>query len=154
MFKSLPVDMLNKYPVAYLQYVALVIVNGPPDAAMEGIQRLEQLRVYYEQSPDIPERERNRILAEIEVVEVFASFNDMHKMIAHTKRAMELLDGATCYMVRRIDEFTFGVPSFTSTTRSGKLKENRRGGSERLSFVPQSPTLRHRMQYLILASSP
>jgi LuxR family maltose regulon positive regulatory protein len=125
MFKSLPVDMLNKYPVAYLQYVALVIVNGPPDAAMEGIQRLEQLRVYYEQSPDIPEWERNRILAEIEVVEVFASFNDMHKMIAHTKRAMELLDGATCYMVRRNDEFTFGCPHFLYQyyREAGKLKE-------------------------------
>jgi LuxR family maltose regulon positive regulatory protein len=133
MFRSLPVDMLNKYPIAYLQYVALVIVNGPPDAAMEGIQRLEQLRLYYEQlvGPGgqfglrITERERNRILAEIEVVSIFASYNDMHKMIAHTRKAMKLLDGATCYMVRRNDEFTFGCPHFLYQyyTEAGRLRE-------------------------------
>ncbi|MGE5578984.1 MAG: LuxR C-terminal-related transcriptional regulator [Bacillota bacterium] len=125
MFRSLPVEMLNKYPIAYLQYVALVIVNGPPHAAMDGIERLEQLRLYYEQSPDIPERERNRILAEIEVVSIFASYNDMHKMIAHTKKAMELLDGASCCMVRRNDEFTFGCPHFLYQyyREAGRLKD-------------------------------
>lgn len=125
MFRSLPVPMLNKYPIAYLQYIALVIVNGPPDAAMEAKARLEALRLFYEQSLDIPEPARNRILAEIEVVGIFASFNDMHRMISHTKKAMALLGGASCHMVRRNDEFTFGCPHFLYQyyKEAGSLRE-------------------------------
>ena len=125
LFASTSRELLFKYPIAYLQYIALLLVSGDFDAAREGTSRLDELQYFYEGAADLPPNRRNRILAEINVVRIFAVFNDAKAMVACTDEALRLLEGDVSCLLKRESEFTFGSPHFLYSyyREQGKLKE-------------------------------
>ncbi len=125
MFVAAPRALLFKYPLAYLQYIAMLLLSGDPGAAKDGVSRLDELQMAYERLTEIYPLRRNRVLAEISTVRIFAVFNDAHKMVACTNEALRLLDGDVSFLVKREAEFTFGCPHFLYSyyREPGRLKE-------------------------------
>jgi LuxR family maltose regulon positive regulatory protein len=125
MFSAAPRALLFKYPLAYLQYIALLLLSGDPGAAQDGKQRLGELWEAYERLEDIHPSRKNRILAEISIVRIFAVFNDAEKMVACMNSALHLLEGGVSCLIKRESEFTFGSPHFLYTyyKEAGKLKK-------------------------------
>ena len=112
MFSGIPREVLFKYPIAYLQYIGLLLMSGKLEAAHDGGVRLQELHTYYENRSDIPSKLKNRILAEINTIGILATFNDAEKMIACTNEALRLFDGAQSSLMTRNNEYTFGCPHF------------------------------------------
>ena len=125
LFAAAPRELLFKYPVAYLQYIALLLVSGDPDAAKEGTDCLEELRLTYGRAENIGQNRKNRVLGEVCVAKIFAVFNDAKAMIACTEEALRLLDGNISRIMKRESEFTFGSPHFLYTyyKEPGRLEE-------------------------------
>lgn len=125
LFSTTPGEVLAKYPIAYLQYIALLLISGDPSAVQDGTERLEELKVFYEKTENIEESRRRRILGEISTIRVFSVFNDAEKMAACTFEALRLFDGDTSWLMHRDGEFTLGSPHFLYTyyRAPGKLRE-------------------------------
>ena len=125
LFAATPRELLFKYPVAYLQYVALLLVSGDFDTVQEGVSRLDELQHFYEGASELSSNRKNRILAEISVVRIFAMFNDAKAMVECTNEALRLLEGDASCLVKRESEFTFGSPHFLYSyyKEQGKLRE-------------------------------
>jgi LuxR family maltose regulon positive regulatory protein len=126
MYAVAPRKLLFQYPFAYLQYIAsLLLFSGDPAAARDAVFRLDELEEHYRRIADIHPNRRNRVLAEISVVRVFAVFNDARQMVDCTNKALRLLEGGVSCLVRRDAEFTFGSPHFLYTyyREPGSLKE-------------------------------
>jgi len=125
MFAAAPRVLLFKYPLAYLQFIALLLLSGDAGAARDGVSRLDELKEQYGQLTDIHPARRNRVLAEISTVRIFAVFNDARQMVACTNKALQLLEGASSCLMKREAEFTFGSPYFLYTyyREPGRLRE-------------------------------
>ncbi len=125
LFATAPRNMLFQYPLAYLQYIALLLLSGEPDAARDGSFRLDELQAVFAGSSDVLPDRKNRVLAEINAVRIFAVFNDAEKMVDCTKQALRLLDGGVSCLMKRESEFTFGCPHFLYTyyREAGRLRE-------------------------------
>lgn len=125
MFKNTPRELLFKYPMAYLQYISLLLLSGKSTAAEDGAVRLDELQKYYEGMGNIHPNQNSRILAEINAVRVFGVFNDAEKMIACTNEALRLLEGEKSCLMLKESEFTFGSPHFLYSyhTKPGKLRQ-------------------------------
>lgn len=126
MFAAAPRELLFQYPLAYLQYIAsLLLFSGEPNLAADAANRLAELYAVYECADGIPPARRNRVLAEISTVRIFVAFNNVEEMVACTKEALRLLEGGVSCLMRRESEFTFGSPHFLYTyyREPGKLKE-------------------------------
>jgi len=126
MFAAAPRVLLFQYPFAYLQYIAaLLLLSGDPAAARDAVSRLNELEQHYEQITGLHPNRRNRVLAEISVVRVFAMFNDARQMLDCTNKALRLLDGGVSCLIKRDAEFTFGSPHFLYTyyKEPGSLRE-------------------------------
>ncbi len=125
MFIAAPCALLFKYPLAYLQFIALLLLSGDSDAAGDGVSRLHELEKQYEKLADIHPARRNRVLAEISTVRIFAMFNDTRQMVACTNEALRLLEGAGSCLMKQEAEFTFGSPHFLYTyyREPGRLLE-------------------------------
>jgi LuxR family maltose regulon positive regulatory protein len=61
----LPRELLFKYPLAYLQYIAIILTNGDSDAFQDGVTRLNELREACERAEGPVPHGRDRILAEL-----------------------------------------------------------------------------------------
>lgn len=124
MFAKTPRDLLFNYPIAYLQYIGLLLTSYS-DAAQDGAARLDELQVVYEWTENIPPERKNRILAEVSGIRIFAVFNDTEKMVACVNKALELLNGGFSVLFKRENEFTFGSPHFLYSyyREPGRLKE-------------------------------
>ena len=126
MFAAAPRELLFQYPFAYLQYIAaLLLLSGDPAAARDAVSRLDELEEHYEGLGSVHPNRRDRVLAEICVVRVFAVFNDARQMLHCTNKAFRLLNGGVSCLVGQDAEFTFGSPHFLYTyyREPGSLKE-------------------------------
>jgi LuxR family maltose regulon positive regulatory protein len=125
LFAALPRETLLKYPLAYLQYIAIILTNGDPDAFQDGVRRLNELQEACEQVQGPIPHGRNRILAELYLTRIFAVFNDAKEMTACMKEAQHLLNGDISFLQKREAEFTLGSPHllYTCYREPGSLKE-------------------------------
>ncbi len=125
LFAALPREMLHKYPLAYLQYIAIILTNGDPDAFQDGVMRLYELQEACVRAEGPVPHGRNRILAELYLTRIFAVFNDAKEMAACIKKAQYLLGGDISCLQKREAEFTLGSPHFIHTCyrEPGSLKE-------------------------------
>ena len=125
LFAALPREMLFKYPLAYLQYIAIILTNGDPDAFQEGVRRLNELQEACELAKGPLPHGRDRVLAEIYLTRIFAVFNDGKEMAACLKEAQRLFNGDISCLQKREAEFTLGSPYFLYTCyrEPGTLKE-------------------------------
>ena len=112
MFAAMSRDVLFKYPLAYLQYIGMLLLSGDTEAAADGANRLDELQEFYIHAKTIPSARKKCILAEINVIRIFAAFNDDQKMIACSNEALRLLEGGRSCLIKRESEFTFGCPHF------------------------------------------
>lgn len=125
LFATLPREMLNKYPLAYLQYIAIILTNGDPNAFHDGVMRLNELRETLENSEDPIPHGRDRVLAELHLTRIFTMFNDAKEMAACLKEAQHLFDGDISCLQKREAEFTLGSPHllYTCYREPNSLKE-------------------------------
>lgn len=126
MFATANRELLFRYPFAYLQYIAaLLLLDSAPAAMRDAVSRLDELEQHYEWIAEIHPNRRSRVLAEISVVRIFAVFNDARQMLSCTNKALRLLEGGVSCLVGRDAEFTFGSPHFLYTyyREPGRLKE-------------------------------
>ncbi len=112
LFAALPRELLFKYPLAYLQYIAIILTNGNPDAFQDGVMRLNELREACERSEGPIPHGRDRVLAELCLTRIFAVFNDAKEIAACMEEAQRLLDGDVSFLQKREAEFTLGSPHF------------------------------------------
>ncbi len=101
MFAATPRELLTQYPIAYLQYIGLLLASGNPAAAAGGAARLNELQSVYEDMDGIPVKRKNRILAEIQSIRIFSVFNDPEKIIACADEALRLLGGGSSVLFKR-----------------------------------------------------
>lgn len=125
MFATAPRALLFIYPLAYLQYIALLFLSGDPASAQNARARLDELQSVYEGTTCPHPPRKNRILAEINAIRIFAAFNDGKKMIYYRNEALRLLQGGTSCLLNQKTEFTFGSPHllYSYYRESGRLKE-------------------------------
>jgi LuxR family maltose regulon positive regulatory protein len=125
LFAALPRQILLKYPLAYLQYIAIILTNGNPDAFQDGVIRLNELRDACERAEGPIPHGKDRILAELYLTRIFAVFNDAKEMAACIKKAQYLLNGEISCLQKREAEFTLGSPHllYTCYREPGSLKE-------------------------------
>ncbi|WP_172674231.1 helix-turn-helix transcriptional regulator [Syntrophomonas palmitatica] len=125
LFAALPREMLLKYPLAYLQYIAIILTNGDPGAFQDGVRRLNELQEACEQAEGSIPHGRDRVLAELYLTRIFAVFNDAKEIAACIKEAQRLLNGDISCLQKREAEFTLGSPYFLYTCyrEPGSLKE-------------------------------
>ena len=125
LFAALPREMLFKYPLAYLQYIAITLTNGDLDAFQDGVKRLNELQEACERAVEPVPHGRDRVLAELYLTRIFAVFNDAREMAACIKEAQRLLNGDISYLQKREAEFTLGSPHFLYTCyrEPGSLKD-------------------------------
>lgn len=125
LFAAQPRELLFKYPLAYLQYIGMLLVSGSTEAARDGVTRLDEFQAFCEHLIDIHPKRKNRILAEINTIRIFSVFNDAQQMVACTNEALRLLEGDVSCLMKRESEFTFGSPHFLYSyyKEPGKLKE-------------------------------
>lgn len=112
MFAALPREMLHKYPLAYLQYLAIILTNGDPDAFKDGVVRLNELKEACEREEAHILHGRARVLAELYLTRIFAVFNDAKEMGVCIREAQRLFDGEISCLQKRDAEFTLGSPHF------------------------------------------
>jgi|AGTN01.3.fsa_nt_gi ATP-dependent transcriptional regulator len=123
MFQETPREILFKYPIAYLQYIILVIVYDL-ESFDSGIGRYEELKRYYEDIEGLPAEAKKRILGDIETIGVFTNFNDIEKMLECVRKGYNLLGGGRSSVLHRENEFTFGSPQllYIYYRKKGSLK--------------------------------
>ncbi|MDQ7096473.1 LuxR C-terminal-related transcriptional regulator [Desulfosporosinus sp. PR] len=110
MFESLPLNLLNKYPLAYLQHILLMIFSGDEERISAYTEKLENLKATYEQMENVDEAYRNRIIAESLIIKKFTYFNKLEPTSDSNAKIIRLLNGQQSWIMRREDEFTFGSP--------------------------------------------
>lgn len=94
------------YPFPYIYMIFYCILSGNNEKNTLAIKILEYMESYYENSN---ESIKNKILGELSVIHMFASFNDIRKMLVYFYKAHNLLD---CYseLIGINDPATMGIP--------------------------------------------
>jgi LuxR family maltose regulon positive regulatory protein len=125
MFAETPRALLCQYPIAYLQYIGLLLSSGDAEAAKDGVTRLDELKSVYLSAKDVLEEKKNRVLAEISGIRIFAVFNDVGKIFACINEASRLIGGGSSVLFKKENEFTFGSPHFLYIyyREAGRFKE-------------------------------
>lgn len=125
LFAALPRETLLRYPLAYLQYIAIILTNGDSDAFKDGVMRLNELQEACERGEGSIPHGRERVLAELHLTRIFDVFNDAKEMAACVKEAQHLLNGDISFLQKREAEFTLGSPHllYTCYRKPGSLKE-------------------------------
>lgn len=138
MFRKTPVEMLNQYPLAYLQHILLSILQGDEKSMPETAERLYTLQKAYEEMEGTDEEYRGRILAEILIINKFLLFNHLDPGDEYNRNILRLLNGQQSYIMQRDNEFTFGSPHllYIYFRDSGTLKEIADAGA--VSFTSYS----------------
>lgn len=137
MFAATPRELLYRFPLAYLQYIAMLLTSGNHEKAVDGTARLDDLQSVYEGMDGIPAGRKTRVLAEIQGIRIFAVFNDAEKIVACANGALRLLDGGSSILFKRENEFTFGSPHllYSYYREPGRLKETADFMAERFPSV-------------------
>ena len=110
MFEKISQEMLDQYPIAYLQHIFLTIVYGNEETITECAKKLETLKKTYEEMEGIDEEYRNRIIAEILIINKFTIFNYIGPDDEYNRNILRLLKGKQSYIAQQENEFTFGSP--------------------------------------------
>ncbi len=124
-YQELPSEWYVKYPFPMLHFARSFVLSGYKIEVNESIKIITVLEKYYSQTQGIPEKLRNRILGEVEIIKIFLVVNDADKMVKFSKSAEKLLGGEVSTVVLRNNIFSFGIPHFLYTyyREAGKLKE-------------------------------
>lgn len=124
-YQELTAEHYIKYPFPMLRIAFSFILTGDPTATEQCVKIINELEQHYSQAMDVSDKLRGRILGEIEIINIFLSFNDAHKMVEYSLNADKLLQGDVSYLVFRNNEFTFGLPHFLYAyyREAGQLKE-------------------------------
>lgn len=110
LFPAQPQELLIRYPIAYMQYIAFAVLSGDRTLMDDGLMRLNKLQDAYENEDSISEARRNRILGGISTIRVFTVWNDQKKMMAFVREAINYLAGYGRRIIKQDAEFTFGSP--------------------------------------------
>lgn len=139
MFNRTPKRLLEKYPIAYLQYIMISIVRGDERLRIECLKMLGLLEDTYRDNDEIELSFRNRILAEILIIRKIAGFNHMDASTKNDEQILELLDGEQSYIFQQENEFTFGSPHliYNYFREPGTLKEKTQTIIDRFILYPQ-----------------
>ena len=122
---SLNKNLCTKYPFPFLHIACNFLVTGEAETARKGIEIVSIMYEYFSCTDSISEKLRKRILGELEIIKLFIAFNDCEKMVEHSNKAHELLDGGISCVIVRNSEFTFGLPHllYTYYKEPGTLKK-------------------------------
>ena len=154
MFESAPLDLLNKYPFAYLQHILLTILIGGRDKKSASANKLENLKTTFEQMKAIDEAYRNRIIAECMIINKFTYFNKLEPTSASNDKIIRLLNGQQSWIMRRENEFTFGSPHllYIYFRDQGTLKELTRAVTDKfMAYVQYADGCGTGSEYLVAA---
>lgn len=128
-FDNIPKDILYKFPIAIFVYIIRLITFNEEKKA---IHLLGEYQQYIENTDEIGNERKRKILGEIAFIISIASFNDLHKMVEYHKKAHDLLDHGTS-IGNEQNPFTFGSPSLLY------LYYNKKGNLENIvGFFEQS----------------
>ena len=118
-------DLCIRYPFPFLQMACNFIVSNEEEAVMQGVEIANTMWEYFSVNEDIPQKLRNKILGELEIINIFMVFNDAQKMVEHAAKAYEFLEGGISSIIFRNSEFAFGIPHFLYIyyREPGKLKK-------------------------------
>ena len=110
LFAKTPIEVLHQYPLAYLQHILVSLLRGTDETVVICCQQLEELEQYFSALDDRTRADKNRILAEINIIRKFTFFNHVEASTARNDLIIELLNGEQSYIMQRDNEFTFGSP--------------------------------------------
>ncbi len=110
LFAKTPIEVLHQYPLAYLQHILVSLLRGTDETAVVCCQQLEELELFFMAQDNQTRPDKNRMLAEINIVRKFTFFNHVEASTARNDLIIELLNGDQSYIMQRENEFTFGSP--------------------------------------------
>jgi len=125
LFSAQPQELLIRYPLAYMQYIAFAVLSGDRTLMDDGLMRLERLQEAYKNDDSCPEVRKKRILGGISTIRVFTVWNDQKKMMEFVRDALNYLAGYDKRIIKHDAEFTFGSPHllYSYYKRQDDLKE-------------------------------
>ncbi|MBU4437935.1 MAG: LuxR C-terminal-related transcriptional regulator, partial [Firmicutes bacterium] len=110
LFAKTPVGVLHQYPLAYLQHILISLLRGNDEIMIICCRQLEELEQFFLNQDERVRPDKNRMLAEINIVRKFTFFNHLEESTARNDLIIELLNGEQSYIMQRENEFTFGSP--------------------------------------------
>jgi LuxR family maltose regulon positive regulatory protein len=120
-------DLCIRYPFPFLQIACNLIISVEEQAVMQGVEIAKMMWEHFSVDEVMSQKLRNKILGELEVINIFLVFNDAQKMVEHSAKAYELLEGGISSIIFRNSEFVFGIPHFLYIyyREAGKLRDTR-----------------------------
>nr|WP_320025704.1 LuxR C-terminal-related transcriptional regulator [uncultured Acetobacterium sp.] len=110
LFAKTPVDVLHQYPLAYLQHILISLLRGNDETMISCCRQLEELEQFFLNQDERVRTDKNRMLAEINIVRKFTFFNHLEESTDRNDLIIALLNGEQSYIMQRENEFTFGSP--------------------------------------------
>lgn len=110
MFEKTNIALLHKYPLAYLQHILISLLRGTEETAIVCCRQLEELEQFFLDQDESTQPDKNRMLAEINIIRKFTFFNHLEESTARNDLIIELLNGEQSYIMQRDNEFTLGSP--------------------------------------------
>lgn len=110
LFAKTPVGVLHQYPLAYLQHILVTLLRGNDEIVIVCCRQLEELEQFFLNQDDRIRPDKNRMLAEINIVRKFTFFNYLEESTARNDLIIKLLNGEQSYIMKRDNECTFGSP--------------------------------------------
>lgn len=125
LFPSQPHELLIRYPIAYMQYIAFAVLSGDRTLMEDGLERLNRLQETYENEDGITAARKGRILGGISTIRIFTVWNDQKRMMDYVRQAIVHLEGYGRRIIKQDAEFTFGSPYliYSYYRRQDDLKE-------------------------------
>jgi LuxR family maltose regulon positive regulatory protein len=122
---DLPQHYCYKYPMLFMQIALNFIVGGEEHLIRRGVKIVRAIAEYYGRPEGFALNLCDSIFAEIELIYVILSFNDIELMEEHARKAAALFHGGKSALILRHSEFTFGLPHFLYGyyKEPGKLQE-------------------------------
>lgn len=106
LFRNVPKKILYKHPLAYLTYIGFYVTNIDGE---KGSSLLEEAKAYYDNSSEILQLSRDRIMGEIQLISSYIEFNDAEQMLKCMRHAHKLLKGRSS-IANKEKIITFGSP--------------------------------------------
>jgi LuxR family maltose regulon positive regulatory protein len=110
LFAKTPVEVLHQYSLAYLQHILVSLLRGNDETRISCCQQLNELEQFFLNQDERARPDKNRMLAEINIVRKFTLFNHLEASTARNDLIIELLNGEQSYIMQSDNEFTFGSP--------------------------------------------
>lgn len=108
-YESIPKEILREYPIAYLVYIYICILEGDE---IKGINELKAYEIYYKGHHYEDEQANRRILGEIALANAYINDNNVREMLFNIQKAYEHLPQGS-KLIKRSTSITFGLPSLS-----------------------------------------